>query len=109
MVPPKGGAVNRKLAEVASRTGILMVTGSYSAALKGEAPESFDYRQEFPDLDLATNIGVDKSVDLGIKTVEAMNQSFYSSMLILCRSFSCLRESVFSTLGRKMWRLMHRK
>ena len=43
----KGGAVNRKLAEVASRTGILMVTGSYSAALKGEAPESFDYRQEF--------------------------------------------------------------
>ena len=56
----KGGAVNRKLAEVASRTGILMVTGSYSAALKGEAPESFDYRQEFPDLDLATNIGVDK-------------------------------------------------
>ena len=72
----KGGAVNRKLAEVASRTGILMVTGSYSAALKGEAPESFDYRQEFPDLDLATNIGVDKSVDLGIKTVEAMNPVF---------------------------------
>ncbi len=32
----KGGAVNRKLAEVASRTGILMVTGSYSAALKGK-------------------------------------------------------------------------
>ena len=45
----KGGAVNRKLAEVASRTGILMVTGSYSAALKGEAPESFDYRNEFPE------------------------------------------------------------
>ena len=60
----KGGAVNRKLAEVASRTGILMVTGFYSAALKGEEPESFDYRQEFPDLDLATNIGVDKSMDL---------------------------------------------
>ena len=72
----KGSTVNRKLAEVASRTGILMVTGSYSAALKGEAPESFDYRQEFPDLDLATNIGVDKSVDLGIKTVEAMNPVF---------------------------------
>ena len=72
----KGGAVNRKLAEVASRTGILMVTGSYSAALKGEAPESFDYRQEFPDLDLATNIGVDKSVDLGLKTVEAMDPVF---------------------------------
>mgnify|MGYP000721308852 CR=1 FL=1 len=53
-----------------------MVTGSYSAALKGEAPESFDYRQEFPDLDLATNIGVDKSVDLGIKTVEAMAPVF---------------------------------
>ena len=35
-----------------------------------------DYRQEFPDLDLATNIGVDKSVDLGIKTVEAMNPVF---------------------------------
>ena len=72
----KGGAVNRKLSEVASRTGTLMVTGSYSAALKGEAPESFDYRQEFPDLDLATNIGVDKSVDLGLKTVEAMDPVF---------------------------------
>ena len=75
----KGGAVNRKLAEVASRTGILMVTGSYSAALKGEAPESFDYRNEFPDLDLATNIGVDKSVDLGIKTVEAMESSLFTA------------------------------
>ena len=54
MVLPKVAQLIENLAEVASRTGILMVTGSYSAALKGEAPESFDYRQEFPDLDLAT-------------------------------------------------------
>ena len=54
----------------------MCIRDSYSAALKGEEPESFDYRQEFPDLDLATNIGVDKSVDLGIKTVEAMNPVF---------------------------------
>ena len=43
----KGGAVNRKLAEVASRTGILMVTGSYSAALKGETPESLTIVKSF--------------------------------------------------------------
>lgn len=72
----KGAAVNRKLAEVAARTGILMVTGSYSAALKGEAPESFDYRKDFPQLQLATNIGVDKPVDLGKRTVEAMQPLF---------------------------------
>ena len=31
-----------------------------------------------------------------------MEPSFYSSMLILCRSFSCLRESVFSIPGRNV-------
>lgn len=72
----KGAAVNRKLAEVASRTGILMVTGSYSAALKGEAPDSYDFRRDFPDLLLATNIGVDKPVEAGQATVAAMNPAF---------------------------------
>lgn len=72
----KGAAVNRKLAEVASRTGIAMVTGSYSAALKGEAPDSYDFRGDFPDLLLATNIGVDKPVEAGQATVDALNPVF---------------------------------
>ena len=78
-----------------------MVTGSYSAALKGEAPESFDYRQEFPDLDLATNIGVDKSVDLGIKTVEAMNPVFLQLHVNLMQELLMPEGERISTLGRK--------
>ena len=37
----KGGAVNRKLAEVASRTGILLVTGSYKCCSKGRSTRIF--------------------------------------------------------------------
>lgn len=72
----KGRAVNRKLAQVAAATGIPMVTGSYSAALKNDYPDSFDFREDFPNLLLATNIGIDKSVDLGQKTVSEMNPLF---------------------------------
>lgn len=72
----KAGQVNRKLAEVAEKTGILMVTGSYSAALKGEHADSFDLRHTCPDLLLATNIGIDKDIELGKQTLSAMNPLF---------------------------------
>ncbi|MGT2741735.1 type 2 isopentenyl-diphosphate Delta-isomerase [Streptococcus plurextorum] len=72
----KGRAVNRKLAQVAAATGIPMVTGSYSAALKNEHPDSFDFREDFPDLLLATNIGIDKSVELGQQTIAEMKPLF---------------------------------
>lgn len=72
----KAGQVNRKLAQVAAATGILMVTGSYSAALKNEHPDSFDFRKELPDLLLATNIGIDKPVELGQKVIELMSPPF---------------------------------
>ncbi|WP_161978445.1 type 2 isopentenyl-diphosphate Delta-isomerase [Streptococcus sp. S784/96/1] len=72
----KAGQVNRKLAQVAAATGILMVTGSYSAALKNVHPDSFDFREEFPNLLLATNIGIDKPVELGRKAIEQMEPLF---------------------------------
>ncbi|MGT2829525.1 type 2 isopentenyl-diphosphate Delta-isomerase [Streptococcus hillyeri] len=72
----KAGQVNRKLAEVAAVTGILMVTGSYSAALKNEHPDSFDFREAFPNLRLATNIGIDKPIELGRKAVDQMKPLF---------------------------------
>ncbi|MGT2907838.1 type 2 isopentenyl-diphosphate Delta-isomerase [Streptococcus dentiloxodontae] len=72
----KAGAINRKLAEVAARTGILMVTGSYSAALKNDYPDSYDFRSDFPALKLAANIGLDKSIDLGQQTVTALQPLF---------------------------------
>lgn len=72
----KGQAVNEKLAKVAAATGILMVTGSYSAALKNPEDTSFQLRGVAPDLQLATNIGLDKAVDLGIRAVEEMKPLF---------------------------------
>ncbi|MBM7643136.1 type 2 isopentenyl-diphosphate Delta-isomerase [Streptococcus loxodontisalivarius] len=72
----KGRAVNRKLAQVAAATGLVMVTGSYSAALKNPDDDSYDFRSENSDLLLATNIGIDKSVDLAQQTLDQMNPIF---------------------------------
>lgn len=72
----KGKAVNRKLAQVAQATGIIMVTGSYSAALKNDQDDSYPRQEEFPGLLLATNIGIDKPYELGLQTVEAMKPIF---------------------------------
>lgn len=72
----KGKAVNRKLAQVAQSTGIVMVTGSYSAALKNNQDDSYPRQEEFPGLLLATNIGIDKPYELGLQTVEAMKPIF---------------------------------
>lgn len=72
----KAEQINKKLAQVAAATGILMITGSYSAALKGESIESFQLTENNPDLLLATNIGIDKSVELGQQTVTEMQPLF---------------------------------
>ncbi|WP_159796378.1 type 2 isopentenyl-diphosphate Delta-isomerase [Streptococcus halichoeri] len=65
--------VNQKLARLAQATGIMMVTGSYSAALKNPQDQSYRLRQLAPDLLLATNIGLDKPVALGLRTVAEMH------------------------------------
>lgn len=73
----KGKAVNEKLARVAEASGIPMVTGSYSTALKNpQVKSSFQLRKVAPQILLATNIGLDKSVDLGLQTVADMDPIF---------------------------------
>lgn len=72
----KGKAVNHKLAQVAQATGIVMVTGSYSAALKNDEDDSYSTTDLYPDLKLATNIGLDKPVPAAESTVKAMNPIF---------------------------------
>ena len=69
----KGKEINQKLAQVADACGILFVTGSYSAALKDPADDSFSVKSDHPNLLLGTNIGLDKSVELGLQTVEEMH------------------------------------
>ncbi|MBE6162061.1 MAG: type 2 isopentenyl-diphosphate Delta-isomerase [Streptococcus equinus] len=72
----KAKAVNRKLAQVAQATGLVMVTGSYSAALKNPQDDSYPSKKDYPDLLLATNIGIDKSYELGLQTVDEMQPIF---------------------------------
>ena len=69
----KGREINQKLAQVAEACGILFVTGSYSAALKDPTDDSFSVKSSHPKLLLGTNIGLDKPIELGLQTVEAMN------------------------------------
>lgn len=69
----KGREINQKLAQVADACGILFVTGSYSAALKDSTDDSFSVKSNHPNLLLGTNIGLDKPVELGLRTVEEMN------------------------------------
>ena len=69
--------INQKLARVANECGILFVTGSYSAALKNVQDDSFEIvKRENSDLKLATNIGIDKDYEAGIKAIEALNPLF---------------------------------
>lgn len=72
----KGGEINRKLAQLAAETGILMVTGSYSAALKNPLDTSFQVKKDYPNLILATNIGLDKDYTQGLRAVEALSPAF---------------------------------
>ena len=72
----KGGEINRKLAQLAAETGILMVTGSYSAALKNPLDTSFQVKKDHPNLILATNIGLDKDYTQGLQAVEALSPAF---------------------------------
>lgn len=72
----KGRAVNQKLAQIAQATGLVMVTGSYSAALKNPHDDSYPNKEEFPELLLATNIGIDKPYELGLQTIHEMQPIF---------------------------------
>lgn len=72
----KGRAVNQKLAQIAQATGFVMVTGSYSAALKNPHDDSYPSKEEFPELLLATNIGIDKPYELGLQTIHEMQPIF---------------------------------
>lgn len=72
----KAKDVNRKLAQIAQVTGLVMVTGSYSAALKNPGDDSYPSKVDYPDLLLATNIGIDKPCELGLQTVEEMQPIF---------------------------------
>lgn len=71
----KGRAVNQKLAQIAQATGLVMVTGSYSAALKNPHDDSYLTR-EISKLLLATNIGIDKPYELGLQTIHEMQPIF---------------------------------
>ena len=68
--------INQKLAAVAEACGILFVTGSYSAALKDPNDQSYAVKKDHSHLLLATNIGIDKEPDLGLRTVEELQPLF---------------------------------
>ena len=72
----KAGEINRKLAQVAEACGILFVTGSYSAALKDPQDSSYRVKDLYPDLLFATNIGIDKPLELGLQTIEETQPLF---------------------------------
>ena len=72
----KGRAVNQKLAQIAQATGLVMVTGSYSAALKNPHDDSYPNKEKFPELLLATNIGIDKPYELGLQTIHEIQPIF---------------------------------
>ena len=67
---------SEKLAQIAQATGLVMVTGSYSAALKNPHDDSYPSKEEFPELLLATNIGIDKPYELGLQTIHEMQPIF---------------------------------
>lgn len=62
-------AINDTLAQIAEACGILMVTGSYSAALKNPLDDSYPTADSHPNLLLAANIGLDKPVDAAFKAI----------------------------------------
>lgn len=69
-------AINLKLAALAESCGLLMVTGSYAAALKDPRDTSFPTKTSHPALLLATNIGIDKPYQLGLEAVKQVEPLF---------------------------------
>lgn len=72
----KAKEINLKLAEIAEKTGIVMVTGSYSAALHEELSDTYPQKVDFPSLLLATNIGLDKPVNLAKEAIKQVQPIF---------------------------------
>lgn len=72
-----GKNINKKLAKIANECEILLVTGSYSAALKNKDDDSFKIvRKNNENLLLATNIGIDKNFTSGQKAIKDLNPIF---------------------------------
>ncbi|AMD95458.1 type 2 isopentenyl-diphosphate Delta-isomerase [Leptotrichia sp. oral taxon 847] len=72
-----GKNINQKLAKIANECEILLVTGSYSAALKKPDDNSFKVvRENNKNLLLATNIGIDKDFESGQIAVNELNPLF---------------------------------
>ena len=118
----KGGEINRKLAQVAEACGILFVTGSYSAALKDPQDSSYRVKDLHPDLLFATNIGIDKPLELGIQTIEETQPLFLQLHVNLMqellmpegnealetgKAFSRLCKATSSALGAKRGRFWY--
>ena len=72
-----GKNINEKLAKIANECEILLVTGSYSAALKNKDDDSFKIvRKNNKNLLLATNIGIDKDFTSGQIAIKELNPIF---------------------------------
>ena len=72
-----GKNINQKLAKIANECEILLVTGSYSAALKEPDNDSFKVvRENNKNLLLATNIGIDKDFESGQIAINELNPLF---------------------------------
>lgn len=72
-----GKNINQKLAKIANECEILLVTGSYSAALKKPDNNSFKVvRENNKNLLLATNIGIDKDFESGQIAINELNPLF---------------------------------
>lgn len=72
-----GKNINQKLAKIANECEILLVTGSYSAALKAPDNNSFKVvRENNKNLLLATNIGIDKDFESGQIAINELNPLF---------------------------------
>ena len=93
--------INQKLVAVAEACGLLFVTGSYSAALKDPNDQSYAVKKRPSHLLLATNIGIDKEPDLGLRTVEELQPLFLQVHVNLMQELLMPEgERIFSTLGK---------
>lgn len=68
--------INEKLAQVAEACGIVMVSGSYSAAIQNPLDDSYPKRSSSPNLLLGANIGLDKPYDWAFKTIRELEPLF---------------------------------
>ena len=85
------------------------MTGSYSAALKDPSDASFSVKSSHPNLLLGTNIGLDKSVELGLRTVEEMDPLLLQVHVNVMQELLCQREKESSEAGNRIWQTIASK